>query len=282
MSKYISQYTAQTSGSSGDVFLFERSSTYYKMTIDNLGPAVAAFTDIGDLANVSSTGPSSGQTLTWNGSAWAPATPSTSEFSDGGEAGGANRTLGNTDAFSLGFLTNNVVRINITSGGAVGIGSAVTPGASALLQIDSTTQGFLLPRMTAAQWGAIGSKATGLLAYQTDSNDGFVYYDGASSQYIATKSEKVAGGAAPALSFDKDYQHGDDTTPCTGNPTFSLTNATEGSVVVMVHNDASEPTLPGSARELDGSATYATSADNFYYLMYIDATNIVYTIRIDA
>ena len=45
------------------------------------------------------------------------------DFSDGGEAGGADRTLGNTDNYDLGFLTNNVNRLYIENGGNVGIGT---------------------------------------------------------------------------------------------------------------------------------------------------------------
>lgn len=39
---------------------------------------------------------------------------------------------------------------------------------SAALQVDSTTQGILLPRMTATQILAIPSIATGLMVYNTD------------------------------------------------------------------------------------------------------------------
>jgi hypothetical protein len=48
----------------------------------------------------------------------------------------------------------------------MGIG-AQTPVASSKLQIDSTTQGFLPPRMTAAQRLAIASPAPGLIVYDT-------------------------------------------------------------------------------------------------------------------
>ncbi len=44
------------------------------------------------------------------------------DFSDGGEAGGADRTLGNTDFFALGLLTNNLQRITFLGNGAVGVG----------------------------------------------------------------------------------------------------------------------------------------------------------------
>jgi hypothetical protein len=61
--------------------------------------------------------------------------------------------------------------------GQVGIG-ATTINASAKVQIDSTTQGFLPPRMTAAQRAAIASPATGLMVYQTDGTEGVYVYSG--------------------------------------------------------------------------------------------------------
>ena len=51
-----------------------------------------------------------------------------------------------------------------------------TKSPSALSQLDSTTQGFLPPRMTNAQMIAIASPATGLLVYQTDGIVGLYLY----------------------------------------------------------------------------------------------------------
>jgi hypothetical protein len=47
-------------------------------------------------------------------------------FSDGGEAGGAARTLGNTDNYHLGFKTNDTVRLHINNDGSIGI-NKITP-----------------------------------------------------------------------------------------------------------------------------------------------------------
>jgi len=44
------------------------------------------------------------------------------------------------------------------------------PDASAMLDVKSTTQGFLPPRMTTTQRDAISSAATGLIIYNTDDN----------------------------------------------------------------------------------------------------------------
>ena len=48
--------------------------------------------------------------------------------------------------------------------------ASVTVDASAVVQIDSTTKGVLLPRMTTTQINAISSPATGLMAYNTTLN----------------------------------------------------------------------------------------------------------------
>ncbi|WP_460944064.1 hypothetical protein [Spirosoma daeguense] len=77
--------------------------------------------------------------------------------------------------FSL-FLTNLYAQT-----GAVGIntdGSVADP--SALLDVKSTNQGMLVPRMTAQQRSNIANPAKGLLVFQNDAISGFYYYDGLS------------------------------------------------------------------------------------------------------
>lgn len=58
--------------------------------------------------------------------------------------------------------------------GALSIG-VTTANASALLQVDSTTQGVLFPRMTTTQKNAIASPAVGLIIYDTTLNKLCVY-----------------------------------------------------------------------------------------------------------
>jgi len=50
--------------------------------------------------------------------------------------------------------------------GSVGIGVNTNNG-TAMLQVDSTTQGVLFPRMTTTQKNAISSPATGLVVFDT-------------------------------------------------------------------------------------------------------------------
>lgn len=59
----------------------------------------------------------------------------------------------------------------------VGIGT-IAPDAKAALDIASTDKGLLVPRLTAAQRGAITTPPAGLLVYQTDgAQPGFWYYE---------------------------------------------------------------------------------------------------------
>ena len=73
-----------------------------------------------------------GQAILSGGAGANPTWGSAGDFKDGGDAGGANRTLGNTDAYSLGFETDNVVRLSlsatgfVTAQGGFGVGNTST------------------------------------------------------------------------------------------------------------------------------------------------------------
>ncbi|MCS7075004.1 MAG: hypothetical protein NZ108_11100, partial [Bacteroidia bacterium] len=67
----------------------------------------------------------------------------------------------------------------------VGIGTG-SPDPSALLELNSTSHGLLLPRMTEAQRNAISSPATGLIIYQTDMSPGIYMFDGTIWRELAT------------------------------------------------------------------------------------------------
>ena len=70
----------------------------------------------------------------------------------------------------------------------VGIGTT-TPDPSSALEIQSTTGGLLIPRMLESQRTAISNPATGLMVYQTNSPEGFYYYDGSGTARLNLKGK---------------------------------------------------------------------------------------------
>lgn len=95
--KYISDFVEQTTTVAGDAFIFQRAGKYHQIEQSNLFDQIIS--EIGS---------------------------SVDEYSDGGEAAGKNRELGNTDAFGLDLITTNTSRLWIAAAGNVGI-STQTP-----------------------------------------------------------------------------------------------------------------------------------------------------------
>jgi hypothetical protein len=97
---------------------------------------------------------------------------------DGGGISGRTSSL---ESFTSGlgwtqsFLTENGKDYGIMSRGAI-VGAS-TLVACAILQADSTSKGFLPPRMTTAQRDLIGTPAAGLMIYNTSTNRPN-FYDG--------------------------------------------------------------------------------------------------------
>ena len=80
--------------------------------------------------------------------------------------------------------------------------TAITIDASAILELQSTTRGFLPPRMTVAQQTAITTPATGLQVHVEDATDSIPYYNHSVDGWIpvgryANKGATVNGGIAP-------------------------------------------------------------------------------------
>lgn len=87
-----------------------------------------------------------------------------------------------------------------TDGVLIDPNNAITRDASAVFQAQSTSQGVLVPRMTAAQRVAIPVNAArdGLMVYQTDAPVGFYYYNGPTLTWvlIANTTSNLAGVTA--------------------------------------------------------------------------------------
>lgn len=81
------------------------------------------------------------------------------------------------NSVNTGAIGTHTARFVVDQTGATAMGSG-TIDASSMLDIQSTTKGVLVPRMTKTQRNAISSPATGLMIYQTDNTPGLRVYNG--------------------------------------------------------------------------------------------------------
>jgi hypothetical protein len=142
--------------------------------------------------------------------AWGSVYPTVyGELLDAGSAGfKINAAAGGGTWADLSFQTNGTTKMFIESSGSIGIGTgSSTPNSSSMLEVNSTSKGFLPPRMTTSQRDAIGSPAEGLVIYNTTEKALNVYNGEAWTSMIPapvfvcglsiTVNHLVSGGVAP-------------------------------------------------------------------------------------
>jgi sugar lactone lactonase YvrE len=106
--------------------------------------------------------------------------------------------------------------IQIVMAQSVGIGTA-SPKPSARLEVNSTTQGILIPTLTSAQRNTISNPATGLLVFQSDGTPGFYYYTGTNWLSLANGHQPNTEGIAVSSGYGV-------TTTLAGTGTFGSTD----------------------------------------------------------
>lgn len=129
----------------------------------------------------------------------------------------------------------------------VGIGTT-KPDQSAILDINSSNKGLLIPRMTLFQRANIQSPAEGLIIYQTDSISGFYFYNGSEWKNMNTNtiSDKSVAGT------DGDWTIvGNAGT----NPTSNFIGTTDNVDLVFKVNGAKSGTIDANGSTLFGLAS---------------------------
>jgi len=95
-----------------------------------------------------------------------------------------------------------MVFISYVTFAQIGIGTT-SPDASAVLDMTSTSQGVLIPRMTTTQREAIATPAVGLQVYDTDTNSVWTY-NGAAWANGTGGPGKFIDGATPDIAYYED------------------------------------------------------------------------------
>ena len=136
---------------------------------------------VGTVTSIATSGPITGGTITGTGTIGiTQAGASSNGFLSSTDWNTFNNKQ-NTFSGTTNYLAKFTAASNIgdsllfDSGSAIGLGTA-TINAAALFQMDSTTRGFLPPRMTQAQRQAIVTTPEGLIVYQTNGVIGLYIY----------------------------------------------------------------------------------------------------------
>ena len=143
-----------------------------RMRINTAGNVlIGTTTDAGFRLDVNGTARATQITATTTGGSFNVGSVNVLDFGDGLRIGYSSTVS------KISLFTNSGTQGLQVNNGSVSIGPQLTPNASAILDLTSTTKGFLLPRMTTTQKNAIASPAGGLMVFDTTLNV-ISYYNG--------------------------------------------------------------------------------------------------------
>jgi hypothetical protein len=131
----------------------------------------------------------------------------------------------------------------------VGIGTS-NPDESAILDLQTTNKGFLLPRLTEKQKNLIPTPAEGLMIYQTDANNQGVYlYQSGSWKNMGSGNVSTSGTTANAVTaYTSNYLlAGNGTTTPVSSSVF--VNPTNGNVGLGTTNPLQKLDVVGSVQQ---------------------------------
>ncbi|WP_020528839.1 hypothetical protein [Flexithrix dorotheae] len=118
--------------------------------------------------------------------------------------------------------------------------------SSAILDVESTTKGILIPRMTEAQKNAIANPQNGLLVYQSDNTAGFYYYNGSTWTALAGGG----GGSGNYTAGDGILING---ATISNSKPGKWTDANSGSIYFNDSVSINKNTAPTAALDVGGS-----------------------------
>ncbi|MCK5833965.1 hypothetical protein KAH81_09900 [bacterium] len=173
----------------------------------------------------------------------------------------------NTSYLAIAGKGNATNHLIVRGDGNVGIGTAL-PNAAAILDVSSTTKGFLPPRMTCVQRDAISSPPEGLMIYNTVTNT-IDYYDGA--DWMALQASTAASlPSAPTAYTPVNPEDIGDGDPCflaswsavSGATSYRLDVAEDSGFSSMLVSDMM---VGGTEKQIEGLAYDFDCLDVVYY-----------------
>lgn len=174
--------------------------------------------------------------------------------------------------------------------GTMVVGASAATGTSAALEVKSTTQGLLLPRLTTTQRNAIAAPlAAGLLIYNSTAGKVQAY---AESEGTASTLAKV-GTSYSGLGVSNDYNICLSFTPTSnwrvssvsvgvqsvataGNMTFALYSGVPGSGILLGSQTVATSTLSGGALAFNFTVPIDVPQGNCFWKLTADNTAIIF------
>ncbi|OFX17475.1 MAG: hypothetical protein A2033_12135 [Bacteroidetes bacterium GWA2_31_9] len=198
----------------------------------------------------------------WNGSAWENITKVTNpagassaiQFNNAGSFGGNSNLVWNNSNLNLGIGTT-------------------TPNASSILDLSSTSKGFLAPRMTTVQRNSIATPTAGLMVYDTDLQK-YIFYNG--TIWTDAAGSVTAAGASGNIQFNSSGSLGANSNLFWNNTNESLgigTSTPDPSSALDINVSQKGLLIPRMASSMitgisspaTGLLVYDTDANSFYY-----------------
>lgn len=189
-------------------------------------------------------------------------------------AGASGRSFGVSSAVNGAPNSTAFLFVGDTATG-VTMGSNSNSHASAVLDLVSTTKGFLPPRMTTTQKNAIASPAEGLQMYDSTAKSP-AYYDGTNWGYTGGALQNAAGNSG---TLNISFAAGNIVNlTLNANTTLAFSNAVIGTYIIQVTQGATGAnvlTYPASVKWSGGTApTLTTTVGKTDILtFYYDGTN---------
>lgn len=136
-------------------------------------------------------------------------------FVNGGEAGGAARTLGNTDAYSLAFLTNNLQRLLINSDGSILVTASTAASTAFAIKAAAAQTGDLLMFQNSSGTELSCITAAGWLNIAGSTNPfptSPLFVSLATNSYLQLVTQNTSTGTSASSDFVATADNGSDST----------------------------------------------------------------------
>ena len=155
----------------------------------------------------------------------------------------------------------------------VGIGT-VTPEESAVLDLNATDKGFLLPRLTEKQKVLIPLPAEGLMIYQTDSNQGVYLFQGGNWRSLGTANTNTINGQNTALAVTAYTPNYLLTSDANGSAVSSgvYVNPSNGNMGIGISFPSYKLEVRGGSISYESADVYSTNRA-FSWSTYVDSNN---------